>query len=125
MVQAHGIGKASVALRNTSKSQLSGYRAELNVIRLLQSENWVLCFHGLKTTIAEIDLIFEKNDQVLLVEVKTLNNSWRAFQRIHKKQLFKLQNNFLFFSERFKKIKFKVCIAWVDPQNKITFVEVC
>ena len=124
-VQVSGIAKASVESKNISgKSQTKGYRAELNVIRLLQSKKWILCFHGLKTDIAEIDLIFEKDNQVLLIEVKTLNNPWRAFQRIHKKQLFRLQKNFILFSQKFKKIKFRALVAWVDPQNKITFVEI-
>ena len=124
-VLAHGIGKVSAELKSTSgKSQSSGYLAELNVIKLLQSNNWILCFQGFKTPIAEIDLIFEKENEILLIEVKTLNNSWRAFQRIENKQLSKLQKNFILFSRRYKTLNFRALVAWVDPQNKITFVEI-
>lgn len=95
----------------------------MNVIKLMQSKKWILCFQGLKTHIAEIDLIFEKGEDILLVEVKTLNNSWRAFERIHKDQLFKLQSNLVLFSRKFRGFSFRSYVAWVDPQNKITFVE--
>ena len=98
------------------------------MVRLLRSKGWILDYQGLKTEIAEIDLIFEKEDsegfQVLLIEVKSLNDPWRAFERIHKKQLTKLHKNFILFSLKFKKIKIKALVAWVDPQNKITFVEI-
>ena len=105
-----------------------GLRAEANVVKLLKSKNWRLCYHRLKTKIAEIDLVFEKTEQmetqVLLIEVKSLNESWRSFERIHLKQLNKLKKNFIFFSTTFKHIKVRSYIAWVDPKNKITFVEI-
>ena len=94
------------------------------MVRLLQTKNWTLCFQGLKTIIAEIDLIFEKDDEVILIEVKTLNEEWRAFERIHNKQLLNLQKNYILLSEKFKNLRFRVFVAWVDPKNQITFVEV-
>ncbi|MBY0553383.1 YraN family protein [bacterium] len=106
------------------RSQYLGYKAEYNVIKLLQSRAWNLQFHRLKTEIAEVDLIFEKSDQVLLLEVKTLNNSWRAFDRIHANQLRRMQNNLLFFRKKFRQIKFRAYVVWVSPENKISFVEV-
>lgn len=119
--------------KNTSSksptyAQKIGLCAEENVIKLLISKNWSLCYRRLKTKIAEIDLVFEKTErlqtEVLLIEVKRLNESWRAFERIHSKQLIKLQKNFILFSATFKNIKFRSYVAWVDPQNKITFVEI-
>lgn len=129
LAQASGIAKASAESKNISgkartEGQKAGYKAEANVIKLLQSKKWILCFQGLKTDIAEIDLIFEKADEVILIEVKTLNNSWRAFERIHKKQLFKLQSNLVLCSRRFRSYKFRAYVAWVDSQNRISFVEV-
>ena len=127
-VRVSGIAKVSPASKNISGrlniSQRRGHQAELSVIRLLQTKNWSLCFQGLKTIIAEIDLIFEKEDQVILIEVKTLNDEWRAFDRIHDRQLMNLQKNYILLSEKFKKIRFRVFVAWVDPKNRITFVEV-
>lgn len=98
------------------------------MVRLLRSKEWILDYQGLKTEIAEIDLIFEKEDSeglhVLLIEVKSLNDPWRAFERIHQKQLKKLHQNLILFSLKFKNIRIKALVAWVDPQNKITFVEI-
>lgn len=105
-------------------SQFLGYKAEYNVIKLMQSRNWNLQFHRLKTEIAEVDLIFEKSGEVLLLEVKTLNNSWRAFDRINSSQVKRLQTNLLFFRRKFRQIKFRAYIVWVSPENKISFIEV-
>ena len=124
-VRRSGIAKVSAASKSTSgNSQSRGFRAELCVIRLLQTKNWTLCFQGLKTIIAEIDLIFEKEDQILLIEVKTLNDDWRAFERIQDKQLMNLQKNYILLSRKFTHLKFRVFVAWVDSQNRVSFVEV-
>lgn len=125
MVLASGIARVLVESKSISgKSQRIGYRAELNVIKLLESKNWSLCFQNLKTTIAEIDLIFEKTDQIILIEVKTLNDSWRAFERIQPKQIEKLQKNLTLFAYKFRDKNFRAFIAWVDRENKISFIEV-
>jgi Holliday junction resolvase-like predicted endonuclease len=109
-------------LKNTS--QVKGFRAEHSVIKLLESKNWNLEFQRLKTDIAEIDLIFEKSGEVILVEVKTLNNSWRAFDRIQGSQLKKLELNLFLFRKKFSDIHFRAFVAWVCPENKISFVEI-
>lgn len=124
-VRVSGIAKVSPASKNTSgKSQGRGFAAELAVIQLLKTKNWTLCFQRLKTIIAEIDLIFEKGDEVLLIEVKTLSQEWGAFERIGHRQLLNLQKNFILLSRHFKSLRFRVFVAWVDPKNRITFVEV-
>ncbi len=109
-------------LKNTS--QVKGFSAEQSVIKLLKSKNWNLEFHRFKTEVAEIDLIFEKSGEVILVEVKTLNNSWRAFDRIQGSQLKKLELNLFLFRKKFNDIKFRAYVAWVSPENKISFVEI-
>jgi Holliday junction resolvase-like predicted endonuclease len=111
-----------VELKNTSA--VKGFRAEQSVIKLLESKKWNLEFQRLKTEIAEIDLVFEKSGDVILVEVKTLNNSWNAFERIHSHQLRKLELNLFLFRKRFNDINFRAFVAWVSPENKISFVEI-
>jgi Holliday junction resolvase-like predicted endonuclease len=111
-----------VELKNTSA--VKGFKAEQSVIKLLESKNWNLEFQRLKTEIAEIDLIFEKSGEVILVEVKTLNNSWNAFERIQSQQLKKLEMNLFLFRKKFNDINFRAFVAWVSPENKISFVEV-
>lgn len=110
--------------RLKGKAQSSGYKAEYNVIKLMESRFWRLEFHRLKTEVAEVDLIFEKAGEVLLLEVKTLNNEWRAFDRIHPTQIRRLQSNLLYFRKKFRQITFRAYVVWVSPENKISFVEV-
>lgn len=131
LVQVSGIAKVSAELKSSSahptissRSQYLGYIAEYNVIKLLESRAWNLQFYRLKTEVAEIDLVFEKSGEVLLLEVKTLNNSWRVFDRIHPTQLRRLQSNLFLFRRKFRQIKFRAYIVWVSPENKISFVEV-
>lgn len=90
----------------------------------MQSRGWNLAFHRFKTVVAEIDLIFEKKDQVILVEVKKLNNDWRAFERISAGQLLRLRSNLLLFSQNFRVYKIEAFVAWVDVNNKVSFCRI-
>jgi Holliday junction resolvase-like predicted endonuclease len=105
------------------KSQHSGLNAERAVMYKLTSEGWDLVLQRARTSIGEIDLIFEKKDRLLLIEVKKLNSSWRAFERIDLKQTQKLQRNLILFSQAFKDFKVFASLCWVDEKNKTYFVE--
>jgi Holliday junction resolvase-like predicted endonuclease len=126
-VLASGIVKALPASKSTSAKTAnsfaltSGLLAEVQVIKLLMKNGWSLSFHRLKTRIAEIDLIFEKRNKILLVEVKTLNNPWRAGQRISQRQLDKLRMNRTVLSYYRGNKKIEALIAWVETNNVITF----
>ena len=98
--------------------------AEAKVVRLLETKNWNLVFHRLRTKIAEVDLIFEKENQILLIEVKTLNNPWRAFERLHKKQQEKFYTNALLLAGFYRQKDISACVAWVAPDFKISFVKI-
>jgi Holliday junction resolvase-like predicted endonuclease len=114
-------------LKSTSEVPLkinSGLAAELQVVRLLQSKNWNLIFHRLKTRVAEVDLIFERGPQIILVEVKTLNSRWRADQRLGRQQLEKLKMNRTMLSYFARKKSLDAYIAWVEKDNVVTFCEV-
>lgn len=103
-------------------NHLAGYRSEAAVVRLLNKRGWKLECHRARTTIAEIDLIFSKNNEIVLVEVKKLDNGWRAFERIGKKQYQALQRNLVFLSTNLKSYRFIATVCWVDIENKISFV---
>lgn len=98
--------------------------AELAVIYLLEKNGWNLQFQRSRTEIAEVDLIFLKNKLVFLIEVKKLNDDWRSFQRIPRKQYQSLQKNLILFSNRFKEWEFRAYVSWVDIHNKVSFVSV-
>ncbi len=105
-------------------SQSRGFYAEQMVVKLLIKNNWNLLFQRLKTRIAEIDLVFERYDKILLVEVKTLNDSWRAGQRLAPKQIEKLKANRMILSFYPKKKKVEAYVAWVQKNNVITFCSI-
>ena len=92
--------------------------------KLLQSKGWKLIFHRLKTKVSEIDLVFEKENKILLIEVKNLTERWRVFQRITPRQQLKLKANQLLFHLNFKGIEVRAYVAWVDQKNKISFCSV-
>ena len=92
------------------------------VIHIMEKRGWVLECQRIRTTIAEIDLIFTKRERVLLVEVKRIDNPWRTFERIHKTQYQALQKNLIFLSTNLKKYDFMATVCWVDAENKISFV---
>ncbi|MGZ3690460.1 MAG: YraN family protein [Pseudobdellovibrio sp.] len=101
-----------------------GFNAEMAVVKLLTAENWQFIFYRLKTTISEIDLVFEKNNKILLIEVKSLNENWRSFERIGGRQLDRLKQNKLVFSFLFKDKIIEACVAWVNRKNEISFVKI-
>ena len=124
MALQSGIVRLFAESANISKNEnhILGHRCELAVIRLLTQRGWILECQRVRTTIAEIDLIFSKKNEILLIEVKKLDDPWRAFVRIHKKQYQKLQKNLIFLSTNIKKFNFKALVCWVDEKNKISFV---
>jgi hypothetical protein len=68
--------------------------------------------------------VFQKGSDVRLIEVKTLDDSWRSFERISEKQIQKLKMNEFYFSSIFKKqFHFESRIAWVT-QKTIEYVEI-
>jgi Holliday junction resolvase-like predicted endonuclease len=112
-------------LKNSSETIKfdSGLKSELAVVRLLQNRKYICEFHRFKTKIAEIDLIFSKGNRILLVEVKSLNNDWRAFERIGQDQQIKLKNNLGLFSRAIPNYEFSAWVCWVNKSNIISFAE--
>ena len=119
-----GIVKPSAELKSTytSLNQFKGIVCEAAVIRLLSKKGWQLQFQRARTEISEIDLIFLKQNKIILVEVKKLDEDWQAFERISKKQFQTLQRNLNFFSYRFQKFEIRAFVAWVNRKNEITFL---
>ncbi len=87
----------------------------------MQSRGWRIVLQRAKTSIGEIDLIFEKHDRVALIEVKKLSDPWRSFERISDSQTRKLHSNLILFSQAFRKYEIYAAICWVDADWKISF----
>lgn len=97
--------------------------AEAQVIALLQKRGWELQFQRARTAVAEVDLIFQKDNRLQLIEVKSLDNPWRAFERISHRQMQKLILNQLHLSQRCCGFQVGCCVAWVTTQS-IRFVAI-
>ncbi len=89
----------------------------------MQKRGWVLLFQRAKTKIGEIDLVFENDNKILLVEVKKLNNSWRAFERIDLRQQHKLQLNLIYFAKSYQTFRIFAQVCWVDQRGQVYFVD--
>lgn len=103
--------------------QWAGIHSEQRVIAHLKKHAWELQFQRARTTIAEVDLIFQKNSHVKLIEVKTLDDPWRSFERISHRQVQKLILNQLYISRNQKKFEISACVAWVSKEG-IEYLEV-
>lgn len=90
----------------------------------MESKGWKLVFQRLKTKIAEIDLVFEKDDKIALIEVKKLNEDWRVFQRWNPLQQMRFQANLVLFSRKFQNKEIKGFVAWVRDRKPVVFAEI-
>ena len=128
MALQSGIVKPLPELKSTcpssTKNQMQGARAEAAVVFLLEKKGWVLEFQRCRTRYSEIDLIFSKKNLLILIEVKKLDNSWRAFERIQTQQLQGLQKNLILFSYHFSGLKVSAYVSWVSWDYKVSFVAI-
>ncbi len=122
MEQVHGTEKVFLELKNLSNPHhRRGLESEIKVIKNLQSQNWKLLAHRTKTIFAEIDLIFQQNKEILLIEVKSLNSEWSAFNRISQAQFLGLQKNQIYLQKHFRGFQVNAKVAWV-LKNSISWV---
>jgi Holliday junction resolvase-like predicted endonuclease len=88
------------------------------------NRGWQLDLYRNKINKVEIDLQFSNQQKQLFIEVKFLDNEWRAFERIHSSQLLRLRR--VLNEARFKnsKLEIQFFIAFVDRYSKIKFVSI-
>jgi Holliday junction resolvase-like predicted endonuclease len=119
----NGIVKLSPASKNISGpirhlvNQRLGRNCEQKVIKHFTEKGWTLQFQRAKTSIAEVDLIFQRDRRICLVEVKSLDNPWRSFQRISHRQIQKLILNQIHLSAWTKDFEFYCWLAFVSPKQ--------
>lgn len=112
-----------VALKNLSNSE-RGRWAEDVVIDFIIFKKWKILSKRTKYKFGEIDLIAERDDQVALIEVKFLHQSWMSFERISKAQICRLQKNHMHLSAtEFKNKELKLFLAFVDKNKKIEWID--
>jgi len=64
---------------------------------------------------------------IFLIEIKSLDNEWRVFDRIHTAQVNRLRRNLVLLSH-FKSKSPEVClrafVSWVNFKNQVSIVEI-
>jgi Holliday junction resolvase-like predicted endonuclease len=80
---------------------------------------WQNIGHRKKLFFGEVDLIFSKEDQVLLVEVKSLHNEWMAFERIGHKQIQNLIRNKVMYQLENRKLKVECRLCFVSSEQVV------
>lgn len=97
------------------------------MLRLLGRHGFEAVAHGLKTTAGEVDLILIREDGkknlLLLIEVKSLSDGWRAFERVAPAQLRRLRANRQLLAA-FPGCRARAFVAWVERGNRVSLVEV-
>lgn len=109
------------------KNHVRGRHAEEVVSVLLKKKGYWIVYRNIKTDIAEIDLLAMNSRKVILLEVKTLDNEWRAFERVSIKQLQNLRRNlvrFQGFQKRNPEFEFGVFVALVNKLNQVRIIDV-
>lgn len=129
-VLVNGIGKVSPESKSTSAHLVKGLRSEEAVVCLLRPLGFTPLFRRLRTRHGEIDLVMLRgSSEIFLIEVKSLKNPWGASERIAAAQLKRLRLNTILLSQ-YQNVKnpsgftFRAFVAWVSPENRISFLAV-
>ncbi len=105
------------------KRHRKGYRNEFLVGQFYLRQGFKIVAHRFKTPFAEVDLICEdKNQDLVIVEVKTVSDSFWNSSRISSRQKYRLKNATLHLMEQTSK-NVEVHLAFVDKDGKIDILK--
>lgn len=102
---------------------VKGLNSENKVISYMQRQGWRLLHHRFKTKLAEIDLIFQKDREFKMVEVKSIASWDFVSYRISKKQKQRLIRVFHCFQQRYA-LDISLELALVPADGDILFIEI-
>lgn len=80
---------------------------------------WKCIGHRKKLYFSEVDLMFSKEDQILLIEVKSLHNPWMSFERVPHKQIQNLIKNKVLYQVANPKLKIECRVCFVSSDQTI------
>lgn len=83
---------------------------------------WSISSERTKFDGVEVDLIVEKANRRVLLEVKYLNHSWRAFERVGTKQIQRLKYVLLGMRRHERLLKVEGYIVFVLPDSRLHFI---
>lgn len=86
------------------------------------SRKWSILSERTKYEGVEVDLIAEKENRRILLEVKCLNESWRAFERVGSKQIQRLKYVLLVTRKQNPFLKIEGYVVFVMPDRKLQFI---
>lgn len=120
--------KPSAASKNTSKLtdkfHQRGADAEAVVRKYFLSNGWSISSERTKFDGVEVDLVVEKEKRRVLLEVKYLDQYWRAFERVGTKQIQRLK--YVLLGERrrncVRNIKVEGYVVFVLSDGKLHFI---
>lgn len=99
-----------------------GLRSELLVEIDLRGKGWRVVAKRFKSPFAEIDLIVEKNQTVMIIEIKSVSNSHFLNFRLSRDQRQRLARAHQYFTEKWENpVEFQ--LAFVDPKGKIDYLD--
>lgn len=86
---------------------------------------WKCIGHRKKLYFSEVDLILAKDDQILLIEVKSLHDEWMAFERVPHKQIQSLIKNKVLYQVANPKLKVecRVCFVSIDQMVEEVYID--
>lgn len=105
-----------------NKSQIKGLRAEQVVRDFFISRGWEIISERSIIEDTEIDLIVMKDQRKVILEVKYLDNLWRAFERVHTNQIKRLKSVLFGFRMRERNIKIEGYVVFVSQSNSMKFI---
>ncbi|MES2801368.1 MAG: YraN family protein [Bdellovibrionota bacterium] len=109
-------------LKNTYKFHQRGAEAEASVQSYFLSRGWSISSQRTKFDGVEVDLIVEKANRRVLLEVKYLDHSWRAFERVGTKQIQRLKYVLLGMRKKSGQLKVEGYVVFVLNDRKLHFI---
>jgi Holliday junction resolvase-like predicted endonuclease len=96
--------------------------AEAVVRKFFLSKGWSISSERTKFDGVEVDIIVEKDKRRVLLEVKHLDNTWRAFERIGTKQIQRLKYVLLGLRKIERTLKIEGYVVFVLNNEKLHFI---
>lgn len=103
---------------------LKGLASERFVENDLIKKGWQVVLKRNKSPFAEIDLLMQKNNKFMIVEVKSISNPEFVFCRLGHKQKQRLLRACEYFIQKME-IPVDIKLAIVDSRGRIEYFDIC
>ncbi len=104
---------------------LKGLQCEDLALAHYQKLGFTLVSRRLKTPFSEVDLLLKKNDEVLMVEVKSAPRAGFELGRLGTRQRQRLLRAFFYLNQKHKNLRFEIAFVNLQQQKINSFDGVC